>query len=535
MNKNPFRSIGDVYVTGKTYEIDCTTEEPVYRHISTGYETVVESNRPVEVINEEQIGVAALSPEAITAITGVDSDIILNYYRSMDINFLMKNSMVSIGTPVYRAVNKDLHGKAYNELFGYIGQVIERYPDKPLIITTASKNRKLRSPVGGRVCGWDGVEGLADILANPYDNPIETIKKGQANLLRCLAIVHLIHEYPGKIVQVNKVPAGISYEADQIEEFDKNLEGLPPLPLILPGSRDLYLDKKGQLVLINGAANVKGTPKADLSLTLDGKEVFWVSFKHGEYIEEVKRPGEIPFQQWGSHMGIYKQDEFKPLLDKYLTAVITELGNHYTREQVNQLAPQISNTSDGTLEDVLLKTYNDHFNKITQSGALDNSSSLNKQEVDHIHVFPSGTPDIISKLFDNDKKPMGDRLEILALKAIYGDSYSPSSKKMGKNNVNILLQAPESAKFEVVKGTPDDPDEIWAVEMKMVKEAHVIKNPDLPNAIPYLPCLYTRYTYASPIIFTNTKTKRREAIVGGRVLLYPQGKVNDSATIVDIS
>ena len=106
---------------------------------------------------------------------------------------------------------------------------------------------------------------------------------------------------------------------------------------------------------------------------------------------------------------------------------------------------------------------------------------------------------------------------------------------MGKDNVNILLQTPESATFEVVTGTPDDPDEIWAVELKLKKEAHIIKNPDLPNAIPYLPCLYTRYTYASPIVFTNTKTKRKEAIVGGRLLLYPQGKVDNDANVIDVT
>ena len=112
--------------------------------------------------------------------------------------------------------------------------------------------------------------------------------------------------------------------------------------------------------------------------------------------------------------------------------------------------------------------------------------------------------------------------------------YSPTNKKTGKDNVNILLQTPRSATFEVVTGTPDDPDEIWAVEMKMNTEAHIIKNPDLPNAIPYLPCLYTRYTYASPIVFTNTKTKRKEAIVGGRLLLYPQGRVADDANVIDV-
>ena len=524
MENHPYKTLADTYLTGQTYETSETTSEPQFRPLSEAYETV---------LIEAQTGIDAMAPEAITAIAGIDSDIILNYYRSLNINKELNDLSVAIGSPVYRAIDKDLHGQNYSSLSKVVGDMIQRYPDKKLIITTATKNRKLRSPQGGRICTFDGLTGMEDVLSTPYDNPISSIKKGKLSLLRVLSIIHLIHQFPGKIVQLNKVPAGISYEADQIEEFDKNLEGLPPLPIILPGSRELYLDKKGQLVLINGAANVKGTPKADLALTTDGKETFWISFKHGEYVEDVKKAGDIPFQQWGSHMGIYKQKEFKPLLDKYLTGVANELGQHYTREQVMSMGPTLEPSSEGSVEDVLKNVYNDHFNKLTKTGTPDKSSGLNKQEIDHIHVFASGTPVIVQKLFDNDKKPIGDRLELLALKAIYGDSYSPTSTKMGVNNVNILLQTPESATFDVVKGTPDDPDEIWAVEMKMKKEAHVIKNPDLPNAIPYLPCLYTRYTYASPIVFTNTKTKRLEAIVGGRVLLYPQGKVDDSANIID--
>ena len=528
MDNHPYKTLANTYITGQTYEISETTAEPQFRPLAKAYDDI--HNRQVLT---EIVGINAIEPAAITAITGIDSDIVLNYYRSVDISIVLRQVSISIGTPVYRAINKELHDKPYANLSKFINEIISKYPDKQLIITTASQNRKLRSPQGGRICGWNGLEGMEDILQSPADNPIDSIKKGKLNLLRCLAIIHLVHEYPGKFMQVPKVPAGISYEADQIEEFHKSLDGLPPLPLILPGSKDLYLDKKGQLVLINGAANVKGTPKADLALTSDGEEAFWISYKHGEYVEEVTKPGEIPFQQWGSHMGIYKQDEFKPLLDKYLTGVADELGQHYTRDQINELGPTIGDTDDGTIQDVIKKVYNDHFNKITQSGALDNSSSLNKQGIDHVHVFSSGTPVIVNNLFDNDKKPIGDKLELLALKAIYGDQYSPSNKKMGKNNVNILLQTPESATFEVVKGTPDDPDEIWAVEMKMKKESHIIKNPDLPNAIPYLPCLYTRYTYASPVVFTNTKTKRLEAIVGGRVLLYPQGRVDKNANIID--
>ena len=527
MEQPPFRTLQNVYLTGNTYQHDSHIEEPEFRPL-------IEAYRDVHIT--EAVSTSPLAPEAITAIAGVDADLVLNYYRTIDMNFVLNNVSTAIGSPTYRAIEKDLHGKPYKDLSKLVSSQIGKYPGKPLIITTASRIRKLRSPFGGRICGWDSLEGMEDVLANPYDTPIQDVKKGQLNLLRCLAIIHLVHEYSDGIVQMNKVPAGISYEAHQIEQFDENLEGLPPLPIILPGSRDLYLDKAGQLVLIDGAANVKGQPKADLALTNGDEQVFWISFKHGKYVEDANKPGEIPFQQWGSHMGIYEQEEFTPLLDKYLTGVAESLGQHYTREQVEQMAPgidELTSTDEGSVEFVLQNVYKDHFSKKTKTGALDRSSSLNKHEIDDIHVFSSGTPEIVNMLFDSNKQPVGSKIELLALKAIYGDSYSPGNKKMGINNVNILLQTPESAKFEVVTGTPDDPDEIWAVEMKMQEDSHIIKNPDLPNSIPYLPCLYTRYTYASPIVFNNRKTRKKEAIVGGRVLLYPQGKVSKNATIID--
>lgn len=519
-----YRTLQDVYTSGVPYVPE--KEEFEFKPLSEAY-------KRVHTVNEA-VSHPVLDIQSITAITGVDGELFLNYYRVCNIDFVLKNVSISIGSPSYRAINQDLHGKGFSVLDSFISEIIANNPEKPLIITTASKNRKLRSPVGGRICGWDSVEGMEEILSNPTDFPIESIKRGGSNLIRVLAMVHLVHTYPHNIVQMNKVPAGISYEADQIEAFSKSLDGLPPLPIILPGSRDLYLDKKGQLVLINGAANVEGTPKADLALTTDGEETFWISFKHGKYAEDIERPGDIPFQQWGSHMGIYNQEEFKPLLDKYLTGVAQELGQYYSRDHVQEMVKHINSPKEGSVEDILVKVWDDHFNKTTKTGALDKSSGLNKHKIDHIHVFASGTPPIVNKLFDSDKKPLGSRLEMLALKAIYGDDYSKNNKKLGRNNVNILLQTPESAKFEVVTGTPDDPDEIWAVEMKMSDDAHIIKNPDLPNSIPYLPCLYTRYTYASPVIFTNTKTKRKEAIVGGRVLLYPQGKLDGKTTFINV-
>ena len=79
-----------------------------------------------------------------------------------------------------------------------------------------------------------------------------------------------------------------------------------------------------------------------------------------------------------------------------------------------------------------------------------------------------------------------------------------------------------------------DPDESVAVKMTMVEKSHIIKNPELPDSVPYLPCMYIRHTVGNYFIFKNTKTGRTEAILGGRLLVYPQGSASPNANWVDI-
>ena len=77
----------------------------------------------------------------------------------------------------------------------------------------------------------------------------------------------------------------------------------------------------------------------------------------------------------------------------------------------------------------------------------------------------------------------------------------------------------------------DEPD---YAEMVMPDDSHLIKNPDLPESAPYLPCLYGRYSKTEYFIFNNKNTKKKEAILGCRIMIYPQGKVSPHATWLDL-
>ena len=78
--------------------------------------------------------------------------------------------------------------------------------DKPLILTYASTVRKLRTPFSIRIC----VFGPA-------------IDKTSKNFKRLIAISRLIDENPNMINVVPKVAPGLGYEAQQVDNLNKNL------------------------------------------------------------------------------------------------------------------------------------------------------------------------------------------------------------------------------------------------------------------------------------------------------------------------
>lgn len=520
----PFKSIKDVYLTGEKYDGKDIPEYDRFKSLNEAY-TLIQENKNSDV----------LSSDAIIAVTGIDADTIINFYRyivaNKQLDQVLNSVKVSVGSPIYRAVRPDLHQGNYHNLSSYITEIAAERED-PFKITTAGLIKKLRTPTGGRVCEWQGAESNIDIFRDPANFNVDKFKRNQ-NLLRVICVVHMLHQHTNSLEQVSKLPPGISYEIDQIETFNKSLEGLPSLALILPGTNETYKDKNGEVLRIDGAEDVKGVPKADMSLSFKGTDVFWISYKHGEYTEDVQKPGDIPFQQYGSPGGIYGDEDLKPVVDKFLTGVATELGNYYSREDVIRIGEDNPDALKGSLEN-LMNVYGKQLSKLTKKGKPV-GNVFNKHKVDHFHIFPTGTSEIAGKLFDQNKKPLGSKLEMIGLKSIYGDDYDgDSSTPFGIDNVNILLQTPQSAKFEVMRGTPEDPDEPYAIRMTMVQKSHIIKNPDLPDSVPYLPCMYIRHTVGNYFVFKNTTTNRMEAILGGRLLVYPQGNVSPKATYIDV-
>ena len=62
----------------------------------------------------------------------------------------------------------------------------------------------------------------------------------------------------------------------------------------------LHIDGKDMKVDINSSIKVPGSPKADMALGQGTKGNFWISYKHGDYIDKSGKELPASFQQYGS-------------------------------------------------------------------------------------------------------------------------------------------------------------------------------------------------------------------------------------------
>ena len=212
-----------------------------------------------------------------------------------------------------------------NDLRKIIGEF-----EKPLILTYAGTVRKLRTPFSIRICTFSPPRNEQSI-----------------DFKRLIAISRLIDENPNKINVVPKVAPGLGYEAQQVDNLNKNLTDI--LSQLGNDSVRLYVQGKDQGVEISTSEKVKGSGKADLVLLNKGKEVYWISYKEGKYytgngVEDKELSKDIPFQQYGSLVTLYSKSyneemqEFSKYLGKeipdFLDSVIANSDSKYVFEGI---------------------------------------------------------------------------------------------------------------------------------------------------------------------------------------------------------
>ena len=252
-----------------------------------------------------------------------------------------------------------------------------------------------------------------------------------------------------------------------------------------------------------------------MALTADGKEVFWISYKHGDYLDKNGKPRQIPtFQQWGAIKAIYHKQyskEFKDfekiikgIINNFLEKVSQRLpvGNKFTREEFIK-------------REDLMKIYGRKLKNVEKPKL--------GGEVETIYTFPQGHP----QFYENFLKIKNKHMQNLALKSVYGINFG-EGKEFGPENVNILLQAIEEIKIGALF---DEGGKFLGYEMIIPPTGHLVENPELPNTDlngPYTPCLYLRYTKAEYFRFGKS------VIFGARTLIFPLGRVTQSKDSIEV-
>ena len=152
--------------------------------------------------------------------------------------------------------------------------------EEPVYLTYATTAIKLRTPFGIRIMGFDP----------------SNIKLNNDNFHRIKALDQFIKDNPDKIKIKGKLPAGLGYEAAQVDNLSNAVNDILK---IFPKQKDieLWIDMEPQGVKVDGAIKRKDVGKADIALTNNGKEVYWISYKEGAYKdEEGAVKSNIPFQ-----------------------------------------------------------------------------------------------------------------------------------------------------------------------------------------------------------------------------------------------
>jgi hypothetical protein len=155
--------------------------------------------------------------------------------------------------------------------------------DKKVFVTTAGSVKKIRSPYGIRI---------AQLSVSTSDNPTN------AYFGKVYTLYQYVKSMGSKVELKDRLAPGIGYEKMQVDNMVQRMQNIFPMS----DSRPLQLHIAGQDmgVDINSSIKVPGSPKADIALGQGNKGNFWISYKHGDYIDKSGKELPASFQQYGS-------------------------------------------------------------------------------------------------------------------------------------------------------------------------------------------------------------------------------------------
>tara|TARA_X000001388_G_scaffold18022_1_gene11281 strand:- start:48 stop:1553 length:1506 start_codon:yes stop_codon:yes gene_type:complete len=373
--------------------------------------------------------------------------------------------------------------------------------NKPLTITTAGTVKKVRSQYGERICHLN--VSKAKTPNDIYLGRIYTLYK--------------LSKSSG-VETKNKLAPGIGYEKMQIENLTNHMNAM------LGGSGHkslpLYINGKNMGVKIDGAVKVSGSPKADLTLGEGGKPNFFMSYKHGEYLDRSGKELPASYQQYGSLKTFYTKEfnsAFKDSVigketDKFLEAVSRDknfvLFKGMTDISVDNGFIVIHQGSKKTKTEYTQKM---QLFKPTRFKRIKSVLSQ-KRRIDAYFMNTSGW----GVRRDLSKSPAGKDISLLS---IFGKDYE--SGKSGINNCDLLMQ--DNVAFTVSMMT-DEEGTAQGVNLQTSSQGHIMFNPKIYGggkfptfANLYKPYLVSRYTGEMDIGWSGGK----KFIFGARMLIMP--------------
>ena len=400
-------------------------------------------------------------------------------------------------------------------------------------VTTAKTVGKLRSENNIRVVQWGRSRG-----------------PGQGFFDQIISIYKLIKEFQDKIVVSSKTPAGQNYELNRAEEINKVLESsVDPFRLFV--EKDGVVKDMG--VSIKKAQKVLGVGKADIAL-LDNHntEVFWISYKHGDFFGKEGEIAEyVPFQQYGSLQNLYDRsleseediattddiagEDIKKIIDHFIHSILKKSDmTKYSMYDVEE----VTGTPDGGYEihkengkTMLVEEGHPLFPVFDDLEVYRKLVKFLNKGPGNIHFYLQGTKEYYFN-FLKSKLLEPKSLKTIAGKSVYGLDFYIGNTNFGRENVNILLQTSRTlmvSQHKQAKNT--DYEDVDGITIKTDEMGHILFNPNLPDEDvkkafqvidQYTPVLYVRFTKKE--VFRWTNENGRNIILGGRCMILPKGK-----------
>jgi|TARA_B110000211_G_C14074319_1_gene551334 hypothetical protein len=385
--------------------------------------------------------------------------------------------------------------------------------DKKVFVTTAGSVKKIRSPYGIRI---------AQLSVSTSDNPTN------AYFGKVYTLYQYVKSMGSKVELKDRLAPGIGYEKMQVDNMVQRMQNIFPMS----DSRPLQLHIAGQDmgVDINSSIKVPGSPKADIALGQGNKGNFWISYKHGDYIDKSGKELPASFQQYGSLKTFFT----KEFTNKAKDAGIEKLIDDFLDKCKTKATYIVKNVTGVKQENKkwFLQTGNKDWKeaptqnpKIWGTNATWLTNSLKKTKKTNLHIVDKSGFSYRRALLN--KGAAGKKIVMMS---IFGEDYA--SGKAGKNNVDVLLQ--DSKAMDVAMMTGDE-DLAVGLNIDPGNTGHYMLNPKIHGGGDTLPKFAKQYEPYLLIRFTGSMNigwnGGNDIFIGARFLINPESQTKGGTDI----